>query len=184
VVLICHSEFGTGTALWRPCRAERLLLLPRVLRALPRGLLAPHLCATSPKPSAAFRRGRPSQCSLILPLARRSLSLSRPPWPMSEVLAPPCLPASLLCWASQERPPPQALGGAETHRVLAIAEAAAAGSAILKLLSCCAAAACCLASQGQAQQRLDAAKPQCGLSLPPSAASPLVELALLQSRGI
>ena len=126
---------------------------------MPRGLLVPHLCATSPKPSAAFRRGRPSQCSLILPLARRSLSLSRPPWPTSEAPAPPCLAAPLLCWASQERPPPQALGGAETHRVLAVAEAAAAGSAILKLLSCCAAAACCLAGQGQAQQRLDAASP-------------------------
>ena len=78
---------------------------------------------------------------------------------MSEALAPPCLAAPLLCWASQERPRPQALGGAETHRVLAIAEAAAAGSAVLKLLSCCAAAACCLASQGLAQQWLDVAKP-------------------------
>ena len=127
--MICHLEFETGTAPWRPCRAERLLLLPRVLRALPRGLLLPHLCATSPKPSAAFRRGRPRQCSLILPLARRSLSLSHPPWPTSEAPAPPCLAASLLYWASQERPPPQALGGAETHRVLAAAGRFPAGRA-------------------------------------------------------
>ena len=159
MVLIYHSEYGIGIAPWQPCRAECLLLLLRILRALSRGLLAPHLCATSPKPSAAFSRGRPSQCSLILPLVRRSLSLSRPPWSMSEAPVPPCLATPLLCWASQERPPPQALGRSKTHRVLSVAEATAAGSAVLKLLSCCAAAACCLAGQGQAQQRLDAAKP-------------------------
>ena len=73
------------------------------------------------------------------------------------------------------RLPPQAPGGAETHRALAVAEAAAAGSAVLALLSCCAAAACSLAGQGQAHPRLAAAKPQRVPSLPPPASAPLAE---------
>jgi len=73
---------------------------------------------------------------------------------------------------------------AEFTAMLAVAEDAAVGSVVLKRLSCCAVAAYSLAGQGQAQPQLAVAKPQRGLSLPPPAASPLAELALLQSRGI
>ena len=73
------------------------------------------------------------------------------------------------------RLPPQAPGGAETHRALAVAEAAAAGSAVLALLSCCAAAACSLAGQGQVHLWLVSAKPQRVPSLSPLASAPLAK---------
>ena len=80
----------------------------------------------------------------LAPTSRlRARARARPPWPplpnslaatapspAAPLAPPPSMPMAL-------RPPPQALGGAKTHRALAVAEAVVAGSVVLALLSCC-----------------------------------------------